>query len=258
MAEMNEEQRAELMEKLKKMSPEELREFQKKQCIFCQIMGGKMESKKVYEDDLAYAILDINPATAGHILLMPKEHYAIMPQMPEEVVQHLGKVAKKLSLAVLKGLKVQGTTIFVANGLAAGQRAQHFMMHIIPRSEGDSIGLVIPQRQVDEKDLTAIHQAMQEKVNALLGVKKEIVQVETKEEEKSETKEEDKGEVKEEPVEEKEKSLPEEKEIPLGDGQEDVEESEQPEEETEEAPPEEEPDKKEDGTSLDDIAELFK
>jgi len=89
----------ELMEKLQKMSPEELREFQKKQCIFCQIIAGKMKGKKVYEDDVCFALLDINPAQIGHILLLPKEHYSIMPQIPEEEIKHLGIVSKKLSLA---------------------------------------------------------------------------------------------------------------------------------------------------------------
>lgn len=175
MPEISEEQRKALMEKLKNMSPEELREFQKKQCIFCQIVAGKMEGKKVYEDDKSIAILDINPATLGHVLLMPKEHYAIMPQIPDEDIQHLGIVAKHLSLAILKALKAQGTTTFIANGVAAGQRAQHFMLHIIPRNENDGVKLFIPQRQVAEEDLQKLRVIIQEKVNSIFGIKKEVI-----------------------------------------------------------------------------------
>ncbi len=69
---MSEEQVAELQEKIKNMSPEELKEFQKQQCIFCQIISGKVASKKIYEDEKCIAILDINPANPGHLLLMPK------------------------------------------------------------------------------------------------------------------------------------------------------------------------------------------
>src|SRR3989344_2863950 len=94
---MTPEQVEALKEKLKNMSPEELKEFQKKQCIFCQIISGKIEAKRVYEDERVLAILDINPANPGHILLMPKEHYAIMPQIPKEEMEHLFMAAKALS-----------------------------------------------------------------------------------------------------------------------------------------------------------------
>ena len=180
MPQINEEQQKALMEKLKDMSPEELREFQKKQCVFCQIAAKKMEGKIVYEDEKSIAILDINPASVGHVLLLPKEHYSIMPQIPEEEIAHLGIVAKNLSLAVLKGLKVQGTTLFIANGSAAGQRAQHFMLHIIPRKEGDNLGLPIPQRQINEEALRKLHEVVQNKVNEIFGIKKEVF-FETKE-----------------------------------------------------------------------------
>ena len=85
-----------LQEKIKNMSPEELKEFQKKQCIFCQIIEGKVQAKKIYEDEKSIAILDINPANPGHILLLPKEHYSVMPQIPEEEVAHLFMVSKFL------------------------------------------------------------------------------------------------------------------------------------------------------------------
>ena len=80
---MNEQE--ELKEKVKNMSPEELRKFQKEQCIFCHIIKGDVQSRKVYEDEVCIAILDINPANPGHLLLLPKEHYAIMPQITDEI-----------------------------------------------------------------------------------------------------------------------------------------------------------------------------
>lgn len=175
MSEMSEPQRRALMEKLEKMSPEELREFQKKQCIFCQISSNKVKSKKVYEDEKVFAVLDINPASKGHLLVLPKEHYAILPQVPDEEIKHLGIVAKHLSQAVLRGLKAQGTTIFIANGTAAGQRAQHFMVHIIPREEHDNIGIVLPQKKTKESDISSVRESIQAKLNEQLGIKKEVV-----------------------------------------------------------------------------------
>jgi len=120
------------------------------QCIFCHIIAGRVASRKVYEDDKVVAILDINPANPGHILLLPKEHVAIMPQMSDELVAHIGMVSKQLSHALLRALKVQGTNIFIASGVAAGQRAGHFMLHIIPRTEDDGVGLTLPSMKMEE------------------------------------------------------------------------------------------------------------
>ena len=134
---MNEQE--ELKEKLKNMSPEELRKFQKEQCIFCHIIKGEVQSRKIYEDDNCLAILDINPANPGHILLLPKEHNAIMPQIQDDILIYLAKITKDLSAICLKAFKAEGTNIFIANGLAAGQKAQHFMIHIIPRKTNDNL-----------------------------------------------------------------------------------------------------------------------
>ena len=145
-----------LQEKIKQMSPEELKEFQKKQCIFCQIITGKVQSRKVYEDDKVMAILDINPANPGHILLVTKEHYSIMPQIPDEEVSHIFKAAKSLSNSMLRSVDAQGTNIIVANGIAAGQRAQHFMVHIIPRKENDGVGFILPQNTMEHSEIENI------------------------------------------------------------------------------------------------------
>ncbi|MBU1005696.1 MAG: HIT family protein [Nanoarchaeota archaeon] len=161
---MSEEQLKEIQEKIKNMSPEELKEFQKKQCIFCQIISGKVQSRKIYEDDKCLAILDINPSNPGHILLLPKEHYSIMPQVPEEEIAHLFIIAKTVSNAALRSLGIQGTNIIVQNGIAAGQKAQHFMIHVIPRKEGDGINFELPKKKMSEDDLESIKQKLESKL----------------------------------------------------------------------------------------------
>jgi histidine triad (HIT) family protein len=186
---MSEEQVKELQEKLKNMSPEELKEFQKQQCIFCQIISGKVASKKIYEDDKCLAILDINPANPGHILLMPKEHYAIMPLVPEDDLGHLAMVAKALSHVMLNVLKAEGTNIFIANGIAAGQRAQHFMLHVIPRMSGDALPLDIPENKVSAQQLAETKKRIQEKIQAIFKLKKQTVEVKKEVEGKPEIKE---------------------------------------------------------------------
>lgn len=165
------EKQREMQEKLKNMSPEELRDFQKQNCIFCHIIKGDTPSKKVYEDDKVLGILDINPANPGHILLLPKEHYAILPQMPDEIVKYMGMISKQLSRSLIKALKLDGTTIFIANGGVAGQKAQHFMLHIIPRKEGDGIGLEIkPKSSISIEDQMKIKPMLHQKILASLGI----------------------------------------------------------------------------------------
>ena len=157
---MSPEQIKALQEKIKNMSPDELKEFQKKQCIFCQIIGGKVQSKKIYDDENVIAILDVNPANPGHILIMPKEHYSIMPQIPEEEIGHIFLVAKSLSNTSLRALEVQGSNIIVANGVVAGQRAQHFMVHLIPRKENDGLNFQVPQKTISEQELQKIRKTL--------------------------------------------------------------------------------------------------
>ncbi len=173
---MGEEQMKALQEKIKQMSPEELKEFQKKQCIFCQIISGKVQSKKVFEDESTIGILDINPANPGHILLLPKEHYSIMPQIPEDDIGHLFMTAKALSNAMLRALEVQGTNIIVANGVAAGQRAQHFMIHVIPRKENDGLKFEIPQKTNKLEDLEEIRKKLVENLGGKAKEEKESIE----------------------------------------------------------------------------------
>lgn len=133
-------------EQLSKLSPEQLAELQKQNCPFCMIAAGKIPAIKVYEDNLNMAVMDIRPAAKGHVLIFPKEHKPIMPLMTKEEINSMAIMAKKISNAILIGMKVKGTTIFAANGYAAGQKSPHFLLHIIPRNENDNLFKVNPER----------------------------------------------------------------------------------------------------------------
>jgi len=141
-------------EDIKKMTPEQLHELQKQNCVFCHIANGKIPSKKVYEDEVVLAVLDINPASQGHTMIIPKIHATITPQLTKETMAHIAITTKIISQAILKAFKARGTSIFIANGPAAGQRAGHAVIHIIPRTEGDGI-LLQPGagRQTTDKGL---------------------------------------------------------------------------------------------------------
>lgn len=114
-----------------------------KNCIFCKIIKKEMESFIVFEDDLVIAVLDIAPISNGHILLMPKEHYMIMQQVPDEVLGHLNVIATLLSDLLEDTLKAISTEIFISNGAAAGQIVNHFLIQIIPRYSNDDLDFKI-------------------------------------------------------------------------------------------------------------------
>src|SRR3989344_4039950 len=110
---------------------------QKKECPFCKIVTKEIPSKIVFEDSHTLALLDIYPALKGHTLFLPKEHYPIMPYLPEEERIHFFGILPQLAKAVKSALVTVSVQIFIANGGLAGQQSAHFMIHLLPRDEGD-------------------------------------------------------------------------------------------------------------------------
>ena len=143
-------------------------QLQKKNCIFCKIIAGEIPSKKIYEDDDVLVILDINPANEGHCLILPKQHFQILPQIPDDLIGKVFNAAKKTSRVLLKGLGVRGTTIFVANGAMAGQKAPHFMAHVVPRKPGDML-FNIPKNAIEKDKLQVLSSQLSAKMAALTG-----------------------------------------------------------------------------------------
>ncbi len=131
-------------------------------CIVCQIASGRIPSKKVYEDDLALAVLDINGANPGHCFVFPKNHYPILEQVPDAEIGKLFQAANKVSTAIFESLGVQGTNIFVANGLPAGQTIAHFTINVIPRKENDGINLQWQPRQLSEEEMSTVELKLKE------------------------------------------------------------------------------------------------
>ena len=167
------------------------------QCIFCNIASGKIPAKSVYSDDKVNAVLDINPASDGHILLIPKKHVMLMAQMDDELASHMGMISKQLSHSLIRSLKVDGVSIFVANGPAAGQRAPHFMLHIISRKKADEIALAPPAVKVDSALNTAAYKKLAVSLAKLTGKEPPSFDDKSKgEEKKDEKKSEPKSESK--------------------------------------------------------------
>ncbi len=140
-----------------KMSAEEIRKEQKKNCPFCKIIDGEVEGKVVYEDDKVIALLDIRPAVEGHILVLPKEHYARMFVLPPELFKHLFAKAGELAKAVKDASTSFRSSIFIAGGAAAGQQSPHFLLHVIPRSSGDGLSqLDVEPGGEDQEEIVSV------------------------------------------------------------------------------------------------------
>ncbi len=107
--------------------------MEKNNCIFCRIIGGEIPSNTIYEDDTFKVILDVNPASKGHALILPKEHYANIYEIDEEVAGKAFQLAKKLAAHMTAVLKCDGFNILQNNGEVAGQTVFHFHIHLIPR-----------------------------------------------------------------------------------------------------------------------------
>ncbi len=110
---------------------------QKKQCLFCKIVSKETQGKVVYEDSKTEAILDIYPAVKGHVLFFQKEHYPILPYLPEEDFNALFGTLPALVKVIKGAIVTTALNVFIANGGAAGQQSPHFMMHLMPRDLGD-------------------------------------------------------------------------------------------------------------------------
>ncbi len=106
-------------------------------CIFCKIAAGEIPSKTLYEDEQFRVILDLGPAAKGHALILPRDHYANIYEIPEETAGSAMKLAKKMAGIMTEKMHCDGFNIVQNNGEVAGQTVFHFHMHLIPRYKDD-------------------------------------------------------------------------------------------------------------------------
>lgn len=133
-------------------------------CIFCKIAAGEIPSATLYEDEEFRVILDLGPASKGHALILPKQHYANLYELPDELAEKVIRLAKKMVIAMTKALQCDGFNVVQNNGEAAGQTVFHFHVHLIPRYKDDHAGVTwTPGKLTDE-----VRDEVVEKVRACL------------------------------------------------------------------------------------------
>lgn len=121
-------------------------------CPYCEQIK-KQDKNIIYEDNLAVVMLAPEPAAKGHLLVLPKQHFQIMEQIPEDLIGYLFLIANKASTLIFESLGMQGTNITVNNGVAANQEWAHFAINVVPRKENDGIDFNFQRSQADQTEL---------------------------------------------------------------------------------------------------------
>ena len=125
-------------------------------CIFCKIANGEIPSTTLYEEEDFRVILDLGPATRGHALLLPKNHFANLFELDDETAQKAILVAKKMAGKMKAALGADGFNLVQNNGEAAGQTVFHFHMHLIPRYENDNAGILWEPGETTPEDMAEV------------------------------------------------------------------------------------------------------
>ncbi|HEV7994227.1 MAG TPA: HIT family protein [Gemmatimonadaceae bacterium] len=113
-------------------------------CPFCDVIHGAGEVSMCFEDGDVVAFMDIQPVNAGHVLVVPREHYESLEDIPHALATHLFDVAMQLTPVVKHVAGADGMNIVVNSGAAAGQDVFHFHVHVIPRCTGDGFDVPLP------------------------------------------------------------------------------------------------------------------
>lgn len=121
-------------------------------CIFCKIANGEIPSASLYEDEKVKVILDISPASKGHALILPKEHYKNLYEISDDMASHVMMTAKKMAKKMKEELGLEGLNILQNNGEIAGQTVFHYHMHLIPRYSQDNVRVTWEHGEVSDTD----------------------------------------------------------------------------------------------------------
>jgi histidine triad (HIT) family protein len=139
-------------------------------CIFCKIVRGEIPSHKVFDDAHTFAFLDIRPLARGHTLVIPKNHFGKLEDMPVEQAANLMRAVRSVTPAVSGAVGAPATTIAMNNGKEGGQEVPHVHVHVVPRWEKDGFGpihaLFRNKKPAPAEDLGALAEQVRQKATA--------------------------------------------------------------------------------------------
>lgn len=131
------------------------------ECIFCKIVRGEIPCAKVFESDSVLAFLDISPVNKGHALVIPKDHYPTMFDIPVSHAEELHAALQSVGRGVMLATKADGLNLGMNNYKAAGQLVAHAHYHLIPRFEGDGLTLWSQNPYDNQEEMQQLAAAIQ-------------------------------------------------------------------------------------------------
>ena len=149
--------------------------MEEEKCVFCMIINGKIPSKQVYDDPLLIGVLDINPASKGHVIIIPKKHYGNLYEIPQEEFLQYSSVARAVGYAIMLALAPNNVEMLYTKELTKGNVTPHAIIHLIPRYDDDTVNHVWQPQKLGENDFAAIENAIRsaiDKVKTVDGPKK--------------------------------------------------------------------------------------
>ena len=133
-------------------------------CIFCRILAGEIPSFRIYEDEATFAFMDINPVSQGHLLVIPKKHFANLWDSDPEALGHVMATAKRVAIVLRDALGVDSMNLLQANGRWAVQTVEHFHLHLIPRYQNDNLGLDWALTEGNMKEIKQVANLLEDKL----------------------------------------------------------------------------------------------
>ena len=133
-------------------------------CVFCRIIAGEIPAAIVFEDEETVAFLDAKPLFPGHTLVVPREHYQTLTDLPEDKVEPLFRRARNLAAAVESAMEAEGS--FVAMNNHVSQSVPHLHVHVVPRRKGDGLrGFFWPRTKYrDDAHIEQVRRAIAERL----------------------------------------------------------------------------------------------
>ena len=129
-------------------------------CLFCKIVAGEIPSQRVDEDERTVAFMDINPATRGHALVIPRRHAVNLLEIDAEDLAATIAAAQRLARNTSERLGADGVNLLNSCGPAAWQTVFHFHIHVIPRYEGDPLRLPWTPAPGDPDEIATVAQQL--------------------------------------------------------------------------------------------------
>jgi histidine triad (HIT) family protein len=135
-------------------------------CPYCDLI--EKATNTLYADDKAVALLSPSPTVPAQMLLITKQHFAIMEDVPDAVISDLFVKANKLCMALFDSGIAQGTNILIQNGVASGQKVAHFGINILPRRENDNVNLTWKPKPLNEEALSTVELKLKEQTSKII------------------------------------------------------------------------------------------